>query len=270
MAGARRPRARVQVVGAAALGVLSLLGVCLPGVDDPAAALAGGRVATVLPAPVRSVAGRVRGGLDPAQAAARAVAFAFAQVGKPYAWGGQGPDNFDCSGLTMRSFEAAGLEIGRTSRRQYTYSDTTRVPLVNLQPGDLVFWGSAANDPNSVYHVALYLGSGMVIAAPHPGTVVQLEPLHTTNLMPFVVRPLGTLPHGFFPVDTHWSAAQTELVQYRLRANGFPVQVDGIMSVLTRTAVRQLQLRMWMGSRGQVGAVTWGYLITHGVLTSRV
>jgi cell wall-associated NlpC family hydrolase len=101
--------------------------------------------------------------------AAAAVQFAYQQLGKPYVYGASGPDSYDCSGLTMRSWEAAGVALPHNAAAQQ--SDIPSIPISDLEPGDLVFYGDPA------YHVAIYIGSGKIIQAPHSGTVVQITPL---------------------------------------------------------------------------------------------
>jgi cell wall-associated NlpC family hydrolase len=96
-----------------------------------------------------------------------AVKYAYAQLGKPYVWGGAGPNSFDCSGLTMRAWGAAGVSLPHSAAGQQ--SMLRSVSLSALQPGDLVFYGSPA------YHVTIYIGGGRVIAAPHTGTNVQIQ-----------------------------------------------------------------------------------------------
>ncbi|MYS59477.1 NlpC/P60 family protein [Streptomyces sp. SID5468] len=98
--------------------------------------------------------------------AARAVAFATAQLGKAYQWGAQGPDSYDCSGLTEMAWAAAGVTIPRTSQEQW--AGLPHVPLDRLRPGDLVIYYPDAG------HVALYVGGGAVIQAPRPGRPVSL------------------------------------------------------------------------------------------------
>jgi peptidoglycan DL-endopeptidase CwlO len=100
-----------------------------------------------------------------------AVAFALAQVGDPYVYGGAGPDVWDCSGLTMGAWAAAGVSLPHSASLQY--SSGTPVSLSALQPGDLVFYYSP------ISHVALYIGNGQVVHAPHPGTTVQVAPLYS-------------------------------------------------------------------------------------------
>ena len=106
------------------------------------------------------------GPLPPASGAAgRAIAYAQAQLGKPYCYAGTGPGCFDCSGLTMEAWGAAGVGMDHFSGDQY--ASFPHVPMNALQPGDLVFTA----DPGQ--HVGLYVGGGEVIHAPHTGTVVS-------------------------------------------------------------------------------------------------
>lgn len=117
--------------------------------------------------------------------AARAVAYAKAAVGRPYVWGATGPGSYDCSGLTMAAWRAAGVSIPRTSGAQW--SGLTRVSASAVQPGDIVVYSGAA-------HVALYIGNGRIIEAPRPGKSVQTAPWrsgwYATHFVG-VVRPAG-------------------------------------------------------------------------------
>lgn len=96
--------------------------------------------------------------------AGRAVAFAYAQLGKPYVFGASGPGSYDCSGLTMASWAAAGVAIPRTSYEQW--AGLPHVPVSQLQPGDILVFNGAG-------HVAIYVGGGMLIDAPHTGAFVE-------------------------------------------------------------------------------------------------
>lgn len=98
--------------------------------------------------------------------AATAVRVALAQVGKPYQWGAAGPSSFDCSGLTMYAWAAAGVSLPHSSAMQY--SATTRVPTSALQAGDLLFYGSP------IHHVAMYIGGGRMVEAPYSGSSVRV------------------------------------------------------------------------------------------------
>jgi hypothetical protein len=102
--------------------------------------------------------------------AARAVETARAQVGKPYQWGGNGPNSFDCSGLTSYAWRSAGVEIPRTSQQQF--NGLSSVSRSNLRPGDLVFYGSSST---RITHVAMYIGNGSVVEAPYSGRNVRIS-----------------------------------------------------------------------------------------------
>ncbi|HSX97871.1 MAG TPA: NlpC/P60 family protein, partial [Streptomyces sp.] len=99
--------------------------------------------------------------------AAKAIAFARAQIGKPYVWGATGPGSYDCSGLTQAAWKAAGVDLPRTTHDQVTAGTT--VSLADAKPGDLVFFY------DNIGHVGLYIGNGMMIHAPKPGTYVREE-----------------------------------------------------------------------------------------------
>ncbi|MFZ4515516.1 MAG: NlpC/P60 family protein [Acidimicrobiia bacterium] len=107
----------------------------------------------------------------PSAAARTAIAFAQAQIGKPYVYAAAGPNSYDCSGLTMRAYQSAGIDMPHYSGAQY--ARFTKVPLDELLPGDLLFWG-----PGGSRHVGLYVGSGLMIHAPYTGTVVKVAPVH--------------------------------------------------------------------------------------------
>ncbi|KUL36501.1 C40 family peptidase [Streptomyces regalis] len=102
--------------------------------------------------------------------AEKALAFARSQIGKPYVWGATGPDSYDCSGLTQAAWKAADVDIPRVTYDQVNAGTT--VPLSSAQPGDLVFFY------DDVTHVGLYIGNGMMIHAPKPGTYVREESIY--------------------------------------------------------------------------------------------
>ena len=109
-----------------------------------------------------------------------AVSFALAQLGDPYVYGAAGPDAWDCSGLTMAAWAAAGVSLPHSSSMQL--SSGTPVSSSALVPGDLVFYYSP------ISHVALYIGNGQVVHAPYPGTTVEVVPL-TSMPISAAVRP---------------------------------------------------------------------------------
>ncbi|WP_243395349.1 C40 family peptidase [Nocardioides currus] len=112
--------------------------------------------------------------------AAAAVAYAMAQVGDAYVYGATGDNAFDCSGLTMRAWGAAGVGLPHSSSAQY--SSGPHISASALQPGDLVFYYSP------ISHVGMYIGNGLIVHAANPGTGVAVSGLYS---MPYVgaVRP---------------------------------------------------------------------------------
>ncbi|MDQ1395559.1 MAG: peptidoglycan DL-endopeptidase CwlO [Acidimicrobiaceae bacterium] len=104
-----------------------------------------------------------------------AIAEAQRQIGKPYQWGAAGPDSFDCSGLTMWAWRAGGVSLPHYTRAQY--DATTHVSLSDLQPGDLVFFGS------DFHHEGLYVGGGQMIEAPHSGANVRYASIYRSDLI---------------------------------------------------------------------------------------
>ncbi|WDV53970.1 NlpC/P60 family protein [Streptomyces coeruleorubidus] len=102
--------------------------------------------------------------------AEKALAFARAQIGKPYVWGAVGPGSYDCSGLTQAAWKAAGVTLPRTTYDQVNAGTT--VSLADAQPGDLVFFY------DDITHVGIYIGNGMMIHAPKPGTYVREESIY--------------------------------------------------------------------------------------------
>jgi len=99
-----------------------------------------------------------------------AIAFAKAQLGEPYEWGAAGPDSWDCSGLTMRAWQAAGIYLPHYAGGQY--ANTKPVPISKIVRGDLLYWSDGG--PSSIYHEALYLGGGLMIHAPRPSRNVEI------------------------------------------------------------------------------------------------
>ncbi|MFF5584490.1 C40 family peptidase [Streptomyces hygroscopicus] len=148
------------------------------GQDAPAAPVPTPEATGTAPRPPRQSPGRP--GTASADAGRRALAYALNQIGKPYVWGAEGPDSFDCSGLTSTAWARAGRIIPRTSQEQWR--QLPRVPISQLRPGDLVIYYKGAS------HVAMYAGNGQVVQAPRPGQRVKLSPL-ASNPIQGAVRP---------------------------------------------------------------------------------
>ncbi|MEV0975965.1 NlpC/P60 family protein [Streptomyces sp. NPDC049915] len=122
----------------------------------------------------------------------RAVRYAERQIGKPYAWGAEGPTSYDCSGLTSQAWQAAGTPIPRTSQEQW--ARLRHVPLRGLRPGDLVVYFPQAT------HVAMYVGGGRVIEAPRTGEEIKLSPIAAHPILG-AVRPDPKTPARPLPTD---------------------------------------------------------------------
>jgi cell wall-associated NlpC family hydrolase len=108
-------------------------------------------------------------------AESRAVSYARAQLGKPYIWGGTGPDGFDCSGLAMEAWRSAGVGIARTSQQQW--ATLRHIRRSQLQPADLIFYAGSDGTVASPGHVVIYIGHGRVIQAYGNGVPVEVTPL---------------------------------------------------------------------------------------------
>ncbi|MFC8764996.1 NlpC/P60 family protein [Streptomyces sp. NPDC057193] len=112
--------------------------------------------------------------------AKKAIAFAMAQIGKPYVWGAEGPDSYDCSGLTQSAWGAAGRPIPRTSQEQWRL--LPRVDIKDMQPGDLIVYFADAS------HIGMYIGNGTIVHAPRPGRNLTLAGAGSMEILG-VVRP---------------------------------------------------------------------------------
>jgi len=139
-----------------------------------AARLAAARAAAIDPT--------LLGGSEPPNAmAAAAIAAATTRLGAAYVWGATGPGTFDCSGLVQWAYAQAGLALPRVAADQW---DAGPHPgLAELAPGDLLFWATDPSDPTTIHHVAIYIGNGTMIAAPHTGDVVKVQPVYLTGFI---------------------------------------------------------------------------------------
>ncbi|UFR03208.1 NlpC/P60 family protein [Streptomyces sp. Go40/10] len=110
----------------------------------------------------------------------KAVKYATLQLGKPYVWGAEGPDSFDCSGLTSQAWASAGHPVPRTSQEQWR--QLKHVDVKDMRPGDLIIYFDDAS------HVAMYIGDGAIIHAPRPGRTVTIAGAGSMPILG-VVRP---------------------------------------------------------------------------------
>ena len=150
--------------------------------DQAARYAAGGtQVLAAQESPVCEQAGL---GPKPAGAAGKVIAYAEAQTGKPYLWGATGPDAFDCSGLTMMAYRAAGITIPRTSQQQWAAGP--RIPASRARPGDLVFFAGSDGTMTAPGHVGIVTGHDTMIDSPMSGQVVHEESFSgSTDLVGF-------------------------------------------------------------------------------------
>jgi peptidoglycan DL-endopeptidase CwlO len=125
----------------------------------------------------------------PPGVARTAIEFATAETGKPYVWGATGPGSYDCSGLMLRAYERAGIILPRVSRDQYKAG--AHVPVEQAQPGDLLFWAYDESDPETIHHVAMYLGNGQMMEAQQSGVPLGTRAVRWDEgeLLPLATRP---------------------------------------------------------------------------------
>ena len=124
-----------------------------------------------------------------------AIAFASEQLGERYVLGGAGPNVWDCSGITMKSYAAAGVYIGwHSATAQYNVlaGQKKLVPFQNAQRGDLIWWSTESAFSGDKYHVAIYLGDGMMLEAPNPARTVRVVPVRYGELWPYAGRPTAS------------------------------------------------------------------------------
>ncbi|HEY0472090.1 MAG TPA: C40 family peptidase [Kribbella sp.] len=127
------------------------------------------------------------GSVHNSRGALAAVDFALAQLGDPYVWAAAGPDSWDCSGLTMGAWKRSGVQLPHYAAAQY--EQIKHISADQLQPGDLIFWADSANDPGTIFHVAMYLGNGRMIHAPRPGKPVRIDSIYYWIAPDFYGRP---------------------------------------------------------------------------------
>lgn len=149
--------------------------------------------------------GKIPDGYDPGESneglvahpkAQKAVLFALKQVGKPYKFSEEGPDYFDCSGLTWRAYRNQGVSLRRVSKDQYYQTRHKPVELDALLPGDLLFYASDKTDWRTIHHVMLYMGNGKVVHATGSGDRVKISRINLGAGSPvdFATRLVDAVP----------------------------------------------------------------------------
>jgi cell wall-associated NlpC family hydrolase len=126
--------------------------------------------------------GQLASFVAPNEIVSEAVNYAEEQLGKPYLWGGTGPDAFDCSGLTLMAYRAAGVDIPRTSQQQW--KGLPHVPAAKVVPGDLVFFAGSDGTPKAPGHVGIVIGKNTMIEAYAAGTPVRVSTFGTSQSPP--------------------------------------------------------------------------------------
>ena len=116
-----------------------------------------------------------------------AANWALTQLGKPYQWGAAGPDTYDCSGLTMVAWAHAGVSLLHFTG--YQWDEGPHVPLDQLQRGDLLFYATNNSDPDTIHHVGIYIGNGMMVDAPFTGADVRIDSIYQPGTPIGAVRP---------------------------------------------------------------------------------
>jgi uncharacterized protein YycO len=115
-----------------------------------------------------------------------AANWALTQLGKPYVWAAAGPRAYDCSGLTMRAWQRAGVALPHWTGTQW--SSGPEVSLDSLRRGDLLFFGRRTRNPHTIRHVGIYIGGGQMVHAPKRGDVVRIASIWRPHMVG-VVRP---------------------------------------------------------------------------------
>jgi cell wall-associated NlpC family hydrolase len=116
-----------------------------------------------------------------------AADWALSQLGKPYLWGGAGPESYDCSGLTMQAWAHAGVSLLHWTG--YQWEEGPHVALDDLQRGDLLFFATNTADPSTIHHVGIYIGNGMMVDAPYTGAFVRIDSMYAPGGLIGAVRP---------------------------------------------------------------------------------
>jgi cell wall-associated NlpC family hydrolase len=138
--------------------------------------------------------------------ALKAVQFAISQRGKPYEWGAEGPNRYDCSGLMWAAYRTVGVTLQRVAKDQYRTN--TSISQDQLLPGDLVFFAADKNDWTSIHHVGMFIGDGKMVHSPTTGDVVKISTVWwsrffgAVRIIPAVDKPITTPPPTTPPPTT--------------------------------------------------------------------
>jgi cell wall-associated NlpC family hydrolase len=117
-----------------------------------------------------------------------AANWALGQLGKPYEWAAAGPDTFDCSGLAMRAWQRAGVQLDHWTGTQWTSGP--HIPIDQMRRGDLVFFADNTADPSTIHHVGIYIGGRQMVDAPYTGVDVRIDSIYEPGLIG-ATRPVG-------------------------------------------------------------------------------
>lgn len=134
-------------------------------------------------------------GLRAHERAQRAVQFALDQLGKPYLWGAEGPDRYDCSGLMWDAYRSVGETLPRVASDQYRGTRTRPVARQALLPGDLIFFSRSSTDWRQVHHVGMYVGDGRMVHSPNRNDVVKVSPIWWSTFFG-ATRVVDAVPSG--------------------------------------------------------------------------
>jgi hypothetical protein len=222
----------------------------------------------VVPLPARAILDHAKPAASTASGSAPAIAVRYAldQLGKRYRWGASGPSAYDCSGLTMMAYKAAGVRIPRTARSQYQVG--AHIPVRALVAGDLVFYAYHTSRQASIHHVGMYLGWGRMVEAANHSVPIRIASIWRRGLMRYGVRP-APYARRMLLVQRGQRGAGVSAVQTRLRSNGYCLAVDGDFGPITHLKVRRFQVAHRLEVDGIVGPQTWGALVSYGLQRSR-
>jgi hypothetical protein len=118
-----------------------------------------------------------------------AADWALSQMGKPYQWGGAGPDTYDCSGLAMDAWAQAGVQLLHWTG--YQWPSGPHIPIDQLRRGDLLFFATDTSDPATIHHVGIYIGDGEMVDAPYTGVDVRIDSIYQPGGLIGATRPAG-------------------------------------------------------------------------------